>query len=325
MRSLSEQDYPVKEVIVVDASDAPPDINALRQQFPGLNIFCLTSEAAVCIQRNKGIRRASSPHIFLCDDDMELPADYISRLMFHIRQHPQSGAVSGLVVETGRKENPTSQFPAISFKNLLWNFLFQLTVWADLKSVPANRFTRLPLSLMKRFYTARGNNFTLAGWPLISNFGGPFYQTAIYGLGASIIRREWLLKSPFDEILDRHGIGDNYGVAVNFPQESPITVLTNTHAFHHKISDNRLPSELVYFRRILALHYFMVKSKRFSALNRGFLRWSLVGNWLSQILREEKKLARVTARALKLIVTGRNPYLLAWRKRESGIVEPEIE
>jgi hypothetical protein len=33
------------------------------------------------------------------------------------------------------------------------------------------------------------------------------------------VRRQWLIRSPFDEVLDPHGIGDNYGVAFGFPSK----------------------------------------------------------------------------------------------------------
>lgn len=324
LHSLSGQDYPLEEVIIVDASEPAPNSATLRRDFPNLNILYQTSEPSVCVQRNKGIRLASSPWIFLCDDDMEYPPDYVSALMTYLKQHPEVGAISGVVMEAGQEGQPVFQFPAISFKQLLWNFIFQLTVWADLDSVQPNFMNRFPLWLIKKFYAARGNTYTLAGWPLISSFSSPMFKTTIYGLGASIIRRDWLIESPYDEILDRHGIGDNYGVAIHFPGEQPIAVLTTTCTLHHKTAQNRLNYPLVYFRRLLALHYFMKKSRRFSILNRGFLLWSLFGNWLSQTIRREKTLAQATGKAMKLIVLGKNPYLLAWKRKEGRIVEPEL-
>lgn len=324
LRSLNDQEYPLKEVIIIDASDKKLDGVSLKRDFSHLNIIYHTSGPSVCKQRNAGIRRAVSPYIFLCDDDMEYPPDYVSTLVRHLQENPDTGAVSGVWLNVASDGQPVFQYPTISFQNLLWNFIFQLTVWADLDAIQPNLWNHIPLGLIKKFYAARKNTFTLAGWPLISEFGTPVFETAIYSLGASIVNRNWLLQSPFDEILDRHGIGDNYGVAINFPGKQGIAVLTDTYTIHHRTSQNRLPYELIYFRRLMALHYFMVKSERFSASNRGFLLWSLLGNWFSQTFRGNKALARATARALKLIATGRNPYLLAWREKENGIVEPEL-
>jgi glycosyltransferase involved in cell wall biosynthesis len=267
------------------------------------------------MQRNIGILRASSPYVFLCDDDIELPPDYVSTLMRFLQQNKNAGAVTGIILEGNNQGDFVSQFPAISFKQLLWNFIFQLTVWADLDGIKPSRMNFIPLLLIKKFYQRRGNTFTLAGWPLVTQFSSPAFQTSIYGLGASIIRRDLLLQSHFDEILDSHGIGDNYGVAINFPPKTALTVLTQVCALHHKISDNRLPHDLAYFRRILALHYFMVKSQRFNFVNRLFLVWSLLGNWLAQAIRKDKTMCLATGKALKAIVFGKNPYVLASRRK----------
>lgn len=323
--SLAAQAHPLKEVLIIDAGDRPLDAGALRREFPALNIIHLTAEPSVCRQRNTGIREASSPYIFLCDDDIELPREYVAALAAYLQAQPQAGAVSGLVAETAPQGQLAFQFPLPSFGQLLWNFLFQLTVWGEVSRVSAPAGAAWFLRLIRKFYAARGNTFTLAGWPLLSRFDSPAFHTAVYGLGAGIIRRDWLLQSLYDEILDPHGIGDNYGVALGFPGKTPITVLTGAVALHHKSGENRLPGALAYFRRLLALHYFMVKSPRFSRINRLFLGWSLVGNLLSQLLRGETSLARATLAALKYILSGRNPYLLAWRRKEKGPFSPRLD
>lgn len=322
LASLAAQAHPLREVLIIDAGDRPLDPGALRREFASLNIVHLTAEPSVCRQRNTGIRKASSPYIFLCDDDIELPREYVAVLAAYLQAHREAGAVSGLVAETAPQGQPAFQFPAPSFGQLLWNFLFQLTVWGDVSGVPARFPATHLLRVIQKFYAARGNTFTLAGWPLLSRFVSPSFNTAVYGLGAGIVRRDWLLQSPYDEILDPHGIGDNYGAALGFPGKTPITVLTGTVALHHKSGENRLPPALAYFRRLLALHYFMARSPRFSRLNRLFLGWSLLGNLLSQLLRGETSLARATIAALKYIISGRNPYLRAWRRNEKGPLSP---
>jgi len=325
LRSLNGQLYPLKEVLIIDASDKRPDEALLKGNFPNLNIVCHACQPSVCIQRNKGIRLAASPCIFLSDDDMEYPPHYVATLAGYLEKNPEAGAVSGVWLDAEPGGQPVFRPPAISFKNLLWNFIFQLTVWAEVEAVQPTLFNRIPLGLLKKFYAARKNTFTLAGWPLLSEFGSPVFETAIYSLGASIVRREWLLQAPFDEILDRHGIGDNYGVAINFPRRQGIAVLSGTYALHHKASENRLPYELVYFRRLLALHYFMKKSPRFSALHRGFLLWSLLGSGFSQSIRRKKALASATREAINLIVRGKNPYLAAWREKAGKVIEPQLK
>jgi hypothetical protein len=222
------------------------------------------------------------------------------------------------------KHNTEDSFRIISFVQLLWNFIFQLTVWADLDKTQANMLGALPLRLLRKFYTSRRNRFSLAGWPLVTEIQAPYFRTAIYSLGGAIVRRDWLLQSPYDEILDPHGIGDNYGVALDLPEDLPIAVLTDTYVMHSKSNINRVAPQIAYFRRLLALDYFMTKSKKFSPVNRGFLIWSLMGNLLVQSVGFNTRKGWATIKAGYLIATGRNPYCRAWKQGITHSVCPEL-
>jgi len=94
----------------------------------------------------------------------------------------------------------------------------------------------------------------------------------VYSLGASLVKKEWLLQSPFDEVLDRYGIGENYGVIAGFPTSS-IHVLNNTFVCHHQEPANRLQKPLQYYRRVLALDYFIHSKKNLQWLKRRWLLW----------------------------------------------------
>lgn len=324
LRSLQDQTHPVFEVIVVDASDTTPAEISLRQRFPQLNVILLPSQPSVCFQRNSGIRHATSPYVFLCDDDIEVPPDYISTLAAYIVQHPEALAVTGLVLQKNEKGEWSSQFPPATFRQLLWKFIFQTSVWAEVSRVPTGRLPGLFLRGMKKFYQWRGNTFTLSGMPLITHFASPVVATAVYGLGASIIRRDWLLRHPYDERLDTYGIGDNYGVAIRLPANNPIRLVTAAHVYHYQESENRLPGELVYFRRILAWHYFMTRSERFNRFTRMVLYWSLFGNLVSQLILGQSTFAGATLKAMGLILSGKNPYIMAYRNNEPGPINPVL-
>jgi hypothetical protein len=101
-------------------------------------------------------------------------------------------------------------------------------------------------------------------------------------------------------------------------------VSTDNHVLHHKSSANRLPKHLSYYRRILALHYFMTNSTRFSAFNRLYLLWSLIGNALYQLVKRQKDMLKATLQAIATIGTGRNPYLKAQRRGKSGPISPTV-
>src|SRR5882762_9095293 len=99
--SLDRSSHPLSEVIIVDSGDeklSPEEYGT----FSRLPIRYIRSEKSVCIQRNTGIRIASSPWIFLCDDDIEIPPDYLQKLVDHIAVRQETGALSGLFLQ---KEN----------------------------------------------------------------------------------------------------------------------------------------------------------------------------------------------------------------------------
>src|SRR5688572_31210837 len=88
--SLDRSIHPIHEVIIVDSGKdrLAPDEYSTIKNFP---IYYISSERSVCIQRNTGIRQAISEWIFLCDDDIEIPADYLQKLSTHISNHPDTG------------------------------------------------------------------------------------------------------------------------------------------------------------------------------------------------------------------------------------------
>ena len=72
LENLNRSTHPLREVLVIDSSDERLGPEA----FAGLDklgVTYLSAARSVCVQRNAGIRLASAPWIFLCDDDMEIP------------------------------------------------------------------------------------------------------------------------------------------------------------------------------------------------------------------------------------------------------------
>src|SRR5262245_58702715 len=214
--ALRVQTCAPREVIIVDASDSPVEpaiAGHLPLPFP---IIWLRTPRGVCHQRNVGIQQAGGTHVLLCDDDIEPPADYLQKLLAFLEANPRAGAVTGLVCEPDSTGTFVGAATAPSFRHLFFAFLFQHSVWADVESASA-RVLAWPLALLKRWYRGRGNTWSRAGWPLFTQLCGPVVRAATYALGAALVRREWLLATPYDERLGDHGIGDNYGVALGFP------------------------------------------------------------------------------------------------------------
>ena len=301
--SIAGQTRRPGEVIIVDASDVPADEEVLRQRFPSLNIRIIPSEPALCRQRNLGIARASGELILLADDDIAFPPGYLSTIMVYLAAHPTDGAVSGSLQEASGGTPPDRAL--LRPGRVLWKFVFQTSVWGDPAPLRGSRWA----APLLHYYRRRGNTFSSAGWPLLTDASPPAFRTAVYGLGGAVVRRSWLRDAPYDESLDRSGIGDNYGVALGLPGDLPVVVLTDISHLHHRAQEERLPPSRSYVLRVLALDYFMARSARFNRWNRLMLRWSLLGNTLGFALTGSFRTAAAAFAVLFRLLCGLNPYL----------------
>lgn len=303
LHDLGRSTHPVREVLVVDASDDKLTAADLAP-FSALPVQYIEAPKSVCIQRNIGIGAASSPWILLLDDDNELPANYLARLADHIAAQPEAGAVSGLVLERGDDGGWQAQFPETSDLVLLWKYLFKLGIWGEPR--PHSRLGRV----IAARYQSAGNHLARSGWPVIVEMEAPFFRVPIYTLGASLVKRPWLLASPYDEALDRHGLGDNYGVAIGFPDEG-IHVLADVHVRHHRAPENRLAAAAAAERRMFALDYFIRTREPLAArgVRPAWFLWSLVGGAILHGAGRHGAMARAFGRTLWQVVRGRNPYL----------------
>ncbi|HXO75213.1 MAG TPA: glycosyltransferase family A protein, partial [Puia sp.] len=281
---LNSSSWPLSEVIVVD-SGADRITTSELNRFQQLNIVYTTAARSVCIQRNTGIKKAKSPWILLCDDDIEVPVDYIEKLVDHCRTHPGTGAVSGLFLQQEKGEW-TAQYPQRSAAWLTWSWFFRLSIWGSIDVQSRNPLVRY----IKKYYQRKGNHISKAGWPVITDFSGDFFTTPLYSLGACLVKKTWLEASPFDEVLDRYGMGDNYGVTLGFPGKG-IDVLNKAFVYHHKEQANRLARPQQFSRRAFALDYF-IYSRRSGLSTRPWLLWSLTGRLLGFILTRDRSMIR---------------------------------
>ena len=316
LTALTAQVRHPEEIIIADASDVPVDGSALALAYPRLKLSWFHMMPSLCAQRNRAIRKATGSHVLLCDDDIEPGPLYLKRLVDYIEAHPEAGAVSGLVCDPGDIAAHNGGFRPPSFRYLLYSFVFQLGVVGDLAAVQAPRVFAPVLALLRHWYRRRGNTWSLAGWPLVTQIRRPVVHASLGMLGAALVRRTWLLQSPYDERLDArdpHAVGDNYGVALGFPGVEPIALLTDLPVGHHRALENRPDHPTVHNQGLLALHYFMRRSARFSTANVVWLGWSLIGIALRCLRNGEIDLAWASVRALAVIVTQRNPLLVKTR------------
>jgi glycosyltransferase involved in cell wall biosynthesis len=309
LEDLTMQTYPINEIIIVDASDDKSYKDELFKRFQRLPLVWLDSEASVCVQRNKGIRFAKSPWIFLCDDDIKIPVDYIEQLIHFIKANRDCGSASGLFMQSEADEWVFS-YPYKNFRALVWAYIFKLSVWGQVDVMKVNFFLRPFYRFICNYYKKLGNTMTSAGWPVITQLESPHFKTQTYSLGSSITKRTWLIESPYDEVLDPSGIGDNYGVTLGFPNGQGMHVIHRTFSHNYRAKDNRLEASTAYFRRILALHYYLVTRKGFTSTNRRWFVWSLFGNVLLSLGKLKFHLVKANVKAIALIVMNKNPYVL---------------
>jgi glycosyltransferase involved in cell wall biosynthesis len=319
LSTIEKQRLLPSEIIVVDSSDDSAYGHALIMKFSALPIKWITSVPSVCIQRNVGINQASYEWILLCDDDIELEPNYLQVLVEYIGSNPDCGALAGRLLQK-EGDQWVCQYPVKNFYDLGWRFFFQHSIWGSIDAIKVSTWQKPMFSFMKNWYSQRGNTVSAGGWPLITDWGKDFFSTKIYSLGADLIRRDWLLKAPYDEVLDRSGIGDNYGVALGFPGSLPVHVIASTHAYHHRAEENRLTRNVSHYRRILALQYFLKRNKQRKITHVWFL-WSLFGKTLAYAFKGEWKMLTATLKAMGLISVGRNPYWNGYKKGKK-VIQP---
>lgn len=307
LQYLHVSTYAIQEIIIVDSSEELLSEQELSE-FKNFTVRYIQSERSVCIQRNTGIREANSEWILLCDDDIEIAPDYLQKLESHIELHPEAGAVSGLWLQKEKGEWKAT-YPENSAIRLCWKYIFKLSIWGEIKCSCPN--------FIKQYYSRKGNHISKAGWPIVTDFSANYFKTPIYSLGAALVKREWLLNSPFDEVLDPHGIGDNYGVAMGFTEK--IHVLNNVFVHHHQEIENRLQRPLQYYRRTLALDYF-IRTKNVTGVKIRWLLWSLFGNMINFLFSGNRLMIRAGFKVVWMVLWNKNPYTKAAKERKKIIV-----
>ena len=305
LASLRDQTVPLKEIIAVDAGDKF-NADEMHRTYADLPLKVLRSSPSVCRQRNIGIRHAGSEFVFLCDDDMEVPPDYIATIVKFLGKHPNKSIVTGMVAEKG-PEGLFQDIPRISNRRLVWNFLFMLGIWCDLRDVSGSGLAGWIAAPVKTWFLRRGNTESPAGWPIVGSIKEPFFETRFFGLGASVIRRELLLQTPYDESLGEAGIGDHYRMALQLAPRSPITVLTGIRCYHHQTSSGRLRASDVYLQRILALDRFRQSTSGGKWGRKAALLWSLCGNLLAFALHGNGEFVSATWKAMTIVSRKNNP------------------
>jgi glycosyltransferase involved in cell wall biosynthesis len=305
LRSIDIQTVMPAEIIIVDSSDE--DISeGLVETIAEKRL--LKTPPSVCLQRNRGIALAQSGFILLCDDDIELPEDYLLITSNYLQKNPEKGVVTGLWEELEEGKWIT-EHPIKSFSNLLLTWFFGLSIWGRIDEIKTSFLTKPIHTALVNYYKRKDNTLTKSGWPTVTEAHYPVNSVAVTSLGSALIRKSWLQGVKFEESLVPNGYGDNYGVCIQFPGQRPVDILMTCLVKHHHIKLNRNPADKAIFFRTMALHLFLKKSKRFGAFTMICFYWSLIGQSLKSLLTRRNELLKAYVKVFFTILLGKNPYL----------------
>lgn len=79
--SVTKQDYPNLEVVVVDNASTDGTVDAVVKKFPGVKLVRNSKNLGVTGGRNAGIKNATGDYLFFFDHDMVAEPDMISELV----------------------------------------------------------------------------------------------------------------------------------------------------------------------------------------------------------------------------------------------------
>lgn len=306
LKSIAEQTASPAEILIVDSSD---DDQTSRMVVAHANQTVLKSKPSVCAQRNLGIKKARAKYILLCDDDIELPEDYLFVTSEYLKKNPERVVVTGLWAEPEEDGKWVTQYPVKSLPSLLYSWCFGLSIWGSVSEIETSLIVRPIHKALVGYYKKKNNTLTKAGWPIVTEYHFPVNRVAVTSLGSALICKTYFEGVQFDEGLAPHGYGDNYGVCIQFPGPRPVDILMTCIVKHHHVNVNRNPSEKATYLRTLALHSFIRRSDRFGRFTLFCFYWSLIGQCLKSLFSGNSSLLKVYIKVFSRILRGSNPYL----------------
>ena len=143
LTALEHQQRRPDEVIVLDASDSPPDASTFATGYPGLKLAHFRAAPSVCASATRGFaRRQKHPTSCCWTTTSKLRLDYLACDWWL----PSNAGPKASVPVTGVWSEPNAKgqvHPMPSSRSepsasLLINFIAQRTVWGDIEAATAN-------------------------------------------------------------------------------------------------------------------------------------------------------------------------------------------
>jgi GT2 family glycosyltransferase len=82
------------EIIVVDNASEDDSLEALRREFPAVKAIALLENSGYAKANNRGAEKASSRYLLFLNNDTEVPAGSVGKLLDIKRNHPEFGIVA---------------------------------------------------------------------------------------------------------------------------------------------------------------------------------------------------------------------------------------
>ena len=224
LRALCEQTERPVEIVVVDASDPPLELdpvttNLVAEQDVSLRV--ITSAPSTARQRNMGVDVVSTPLVLLLDDDVIIAPGYVAALIRRWR-------AVGLTAISGITGLPNTRASARLDEKIARPFriLFMLhVVDRDGKKTVMRRSGKL------RYGLAAENDVVI---PVI-------------GAGAALFRTEVVRRHRFSDRFDGYALGEDFDLSVRVSQEAPLMGTSERFEYSHR-KGGKHSSQRSYYR-----------------------------------------------------------------------------
>ncbi len=95
---------PDLEIIIVDNHSTDGTAEALRRDYPAVNLIRNPVNRGTAYARNQGIKRARGEYVWFLDSDtLILSPDTLANMLNYFRTHPHTGSLGGQIIKEGHE------------------------------------------------------------------------------------------------------------------------------------------------------------------------------------------------------------------------------
>jgi GT2 family glycosyltransferase len=124
LTSVREQEYPDKQIIVVDNGSSDKTVNLIREQLPDVELLALSSNQGVAGGRNRGVEITRGKIcIFLDDDAYFIDPQATYRAVSYFQENPQLACVAFLIRNSCTDLEDMKAIPRIDKRSIPEDYL----------------------------------------------------------------------------------------------------------------------------------------------------------------------------------------------------------